>query len=229
MIDAQTDAQTQKDALTRAEESVELGRGGPLKVRHDVTVDVHRRGDRRVAESLLNDLRVLAESQKQRRGRMPQIVEANIGKLSLREQQLERTTNEVLPLDRLADFVREDQIEAVVPDVAVAHLVFDLFGLVALQCVNRHGGHRDRTATFRRLGLSKRQSVFLGPSQRPSYLKRAGLPVQIIPPERENLVEAQAAGHRDAHCIEYTGRSDRYGDGDGNASLPVWIRFRQFQ
>lgn len=45
------------------------------KARHDVTVEIHRDGNRRVAERLLHDLRMDAQSERNARVAVPAVVE----------------------------------------------------------------------------------------------------------------------------------------------------------
>ena len=60
-----------------SEEGVHLVRCFPLKSRHHVRIDVHGHGYGGVTEHLLDNLRVHTSGEKERSGRVTQIVETN--------------------------------------------------------------------------------------------------------------------------------------------------------
>lgn len=153
--------------------------------RQNVTVGIHRQADPRVAEHLLDQLRVHVRGQQRCGDGMAEVVKPNCGQAALAQLGRKTWRTRITGLNRCTVPGREDEAE-VLPGRSRFQPLFGVVGLVGLERPDGLGRHRERP--FRTLGLRGTEKRISGAGiQRLSDDETPGGKIDVLPAQTEQL------------------------------------------
>ena len=162
--------------------TVDVGRGLPLHIVADVSVDVQRGRRRHMAKHGGECFDIHAALERQRRKCMAQIVEADVRQASLLEQNFQTAIGRVrvhgqLRTDRLREYPLADR-----PLLPLPQEFHDALG------------QDDGAVTFAGLGRAQSEHTQLLAVERAAHIERAFLFIEVLPHETADLAPPQS-GH----------------------------------